>query len=115
MFTGAFPGRTVNFGVLGNGGSASLNGSDTSGTVSINTGNNPTIGCFISVVFNIPFATPPNIVLGPINIGAGTIEHNVVLNTNASGVFTGFKICTANVPMANQAFGFSYFITGAPN
>jgi len=114
-FTGAFPGRTINFGVLGNGGSASLNGSDTSGTVSINTGNNPTAGCFISIIFNIPFTTTPNILLGPIGLGAGATQHNTEIITNStSGLVTGFKICTANTPLPNQAFGFSYFINDSP-
>lgn len=114
-FTGAFPGRTINFGVLGNGGSASLNGSDTSGTVSINTGNNPTAGCFITIIFNIPFTTAANIMLGPIGLGAGATQHNAeVITDPTTGETTGFRICSANTPLPNQAFGFSYFINDSP-
>ena len=114
-FTGAFPGRTISFGVLGNGGSASINGSDTSGTISLNTGNNPQIGCFLTVIFNQPFVHPPNILLGPIGLGAGAIQYSTELITSPdTGATTAFKICTANTPLPNQAFGFSYFINGAP-
>src|SRR5262249_2521805 len=114
-FTGAFPHRTISFGVLGNGGSASINGSDTNGTVTINTGNNPAAGCFITVIFNIPFAQPPNIMLGPIGLGAGAIQHYVQpIVSTTTGATTGFRICTANTPLPNQAFAFSYFANDAP-
>jgi len=116
MFTGAFPHRTISFGVLGNGGSASVNGSDTNGTVSINTGNNPQPGCFITVIFNIPFAQGANILLGPIGLGAGAIQYSAQPTTSSTtNATTGFKICTANTPLPNQAFGFSYLVNGAPN
>ncbi len=108
---GAFPGRSVSFGVLGNGGSASVNGSDTSGTVNINTGNNPVAGCFVSLTFVVPFTHVPNILLGPIGFGAGAITHYVRPTTNAAGTTTGFRICTNDTPVPNQAFGFSYLVT----
>lgn len=40
-FTGPTPSRSITSSVLGSGGSASINGSDTTGTININTGNNP--------------------------------------------------------------------------
>jgi len=105
VFTGATPGRTIDFDVLGNGGSASIFGSDTSGTITINTGNNPLAGCFIDVRFNVPFSQTPNIVIFPINAAGGGTQYY------AEGSPTDFHICTANAAAANQAFGYSYFIT----
>lgn len=105
-FPGAFPGRSVNFGVLGNGGSANISGSDTAGTVSINTGNNPTAGCFISIVFDVEYKSMPNIIIGPINAGAAQSQYYVGNRTQH-----GFSICTVNTPPANSAFAYSYFIT----
>jgi len=104
-FTGASPGRTIDFGVLGNGGSASIFGGDTSGTVTINTGNNPTAGCFIDLKFNIPYTQTPNIIVGPINQGAGETQFYATRTT------TDFHICTANAAPANSVFAYSYFIT----
>jgi hypothetical protein len=101
--------------VLGNGGSASINGSDTSGTISISTGNNPVAGCFATIVFNQPFSQMPNILLGPIGYGAGAITHYVETVTNDLNQTSAFKICTADTPIPNQAFGFSYLINGSPN
>jgi len=105
----AIPHRQVNFGVLGNGGSSSVSGTDTSGTVSINTGNNPQPGCFTTIIFNIPYTTMPNILLSPINIGAGESKYYIT-ETKQS-----FKICTNNAAPPNQAFAFDYFVGATPN
>ncbi len=106
-FTGAPAQRaSINTGVLGNGGTASVNGSDTVGTVNINSGNNPTAGCFISVNFAQAFASPPNVIISPVGLAAGQTQYYVT-RTN-----TGFSVCTANPAPANQVFGFSYFVAG---
>lgn len=122
MFTGNFPHRTISFGVLGNGGEASVNGSDTNGTVSLNTGSGPRPGCFITVIFLIPFAGPANILLGPIGLGSagsqdGSGLHPYVqpVTDPTTGNTTAFKICTTSTPLPNQAFGFSYLVNGSPN
>jgi len=105
-FTGATPGRSVSFGVLGNGGSASVFGSDTSGTVNINTGNNPVIGCFITLTFTKAFTSTPHVLISPVGIGAEQSEYYVDNRTQ-----TGFKICAAATPPPNSAFAYDYFIT----
>lgn len=104
-FSGPSPGRTVNPGVLGGGGSASVNGSDTAGTVNINTGNNPTAGCFTRINFNQPFPKQPYVVISPVGPGAGLTSYYVDRNT------TGFSVCAATPAPANQAFAFDYFVT----
>lgn len=120
--SGAFPHRTLSFGVLGNGGSATVSGSDTLGTVSINTGNNPQPGCFITLIFNIPFTGMANILLGPIGLGAGAAQNNAGLHAyvlpitdSTTGATTAFRICTPNNPLPNQSFAFSYLATGSPS
>src|SRR5262249_29563721 len=62
-FTGAAPGRVINAGTLGVGGSGSVNGSDTTGTINLNTGNGPQAGCFVTVTFNKPFASTPHVLV----------------------------------------------------
>jgi len=104
-FTGASPNRTANGAVLGTGGSASINGSDTTGTVSINTGNNPTTGCFVRINFQQNFSNPPHVLISPVGAGAGATDYYVDRNN------AGFSICSVNVAPANQAFAFDYFVT----
>jgi len=105
-FTGAAPGRTINFGVLGAGGSSSVSGSDLAGTISINTGSGPQAGCFVTMTFNNKFTGTPHVTVTPIGAAAGLLQWYVNRST------TSFSICTNNTPSANQAFGFDYFITG---
>lgn len=104
-FTGKSPARTINPGVLGNGGSASIDGSDTSGTININTGANPTAGCFINLTFAQRFTNKPHVLISPVNKAAGQLQYYVTRDNN------GFSVCTANVATARQSFAFDYFIT----
>lgn len=105
-FTGPTPARaSVNGGVLGTGGSASISGSDTAGTINVNTGNNPTAGCFAQFTFNQRFNNSPRVVVSPIDAGAGQTSYYVTRNN------TGFSICTATPAPANQTFAYDYFIT----
>ena len=104
-FTGSTPSRTTNNGVLGGGGSANISGSDTAGTININTGNNPTAGCFMTVRFNQAFTRQPRVVVSPIGSAAGQLQYYVERNT------TTFSLCSVNAPSAGAAFSFDYFIT----
>src|SRR5690606_7895301 len=88
-FTGPAPGRSINPGVLGAGGSATVNGSDTSGTVNINTGGGPTAGCFLRVNFARSFSAQPHVLVTPIGAAAGQTQHYVERDQS------GFSICTA--------------------
>lgn len=105
-FTGPTPGRTVNPGVLGSGGSASVSGSDTSGTVNINTGGGTVAGCFVQINFSQPFSGQPRVIVSPVGPGAG-LSQFYVTRTN-----TNFNICTAAPAPTNQTFAFDYFVAG---
>lgn len=104
-FTGPSPGRSINAGVLGSGGSASINGSDTTGTVNINTGGNPQPGCFVQITFAQKFSNQPHVLVSPVGAGAGQLQYYVDRNQS------GFSICTNNAAPANHAFAFDYFVT----
>lgn len=104
-FTGPPPSRDINTAVLGGGGSASVNGSDASGTVNINTGNNPSPGCFVKITFSQRYSNQPHVIISPIGRAAGQTQFYVDRDNSS------FSICTANAAPANQAFGFDYFIT----
>lgn len=104
-FTGPSPSRSINPTVLGSGGSASVNGSDTTGTVNVNTGSSPTAGCFAQINFNQRFTNQPHVIVSPVGVAAGQTQFYVT-RTN-----TSFSICTAAPAPANQAFAFDYFVT----
>lgn len=104
-FTGATPSRRIDSSVLGSGGSASINGSDTAGTVNINTGNSPKPGCFVDITFNTPYPSRPHVIISPVGAAAGRTNYYV----NRSN--TNFSICSANAAPANQSFAFDYFIS----
>lgn len=104
-FTGPTPGRSINSVVLGAGGSASINGSDTAGTVNINTGSGTTAGCFVRVNFQQNFANQPRVIISPIGAAAGRTDYYVDRSNS------GFSICTSSPAPTNQAFAFDYFVT----
>lgn len=107
-FTGPSPGRSfIGAGILGAGGSASVNGSDTSGSINLSSGNNPNgSGCIVRVNFQQAFSSQPRVIISPINSAAGSMEYYVERNNS------GFSVCTANTPAANKSFAFDYFVAG---
>jgi len=101
--SGPVPSRT-NGAALGNAGTASVSGTDTAGTISINTGTSPGSGCFISVTFTTPFNEVPHILVTPIGSAAGGISYYVTRTT------TGFSLCDAATPPSGSGFSFDYFV-----
>lgn len=88
---------------LGSGGTSSVSGTDTAGTVSINTGGSPGAGCFITVNFTQKFGSP-HISVTPIGSGAAGLNYYVTRSTS------NFSICTTNSPPAGQSFAFDYIV-----
>ena len=104
-FSGGTPSRTILGDVLGSGGSASISGSDTAGTVNINSGNSPSSGCFVRITFQQSFSSQPHVIISPVNEAAGKMDYYVIRDT------TNFQICSANTITANKSFGFDYLVT----
>lgn len=100
---GSTPGRT-NGSALGAGGTSSISGTDTAGTVSINTGGSAGIGCFVNVTFVQKYNGTPHIVLTPVGSAGGGVDYYI----NKSN--TGFSICTSNTPPSGASFGFDYIV-----
>ena len=105
-FTGAPVGRGATGPALGNGGSASVSGSDAAGTVNVSTGGGTSAGCFVRINFSQNYSAQPRVIVSPIGAGAGLSNYYVDRNES------GFSICAATAPPANQSFGFDYFVTG---
>jgi len=104
-FTGPSPSRSVNAGVLGSGGSASVNGSDTAGTVNLNSGAGPSPGCFVTITFQEKFPKQPRVIVSPVGAAAGQLQYYVNRTPNE------FSICTNTAAPSNQSFAFDYFVT----
>lgn len=105
-FTGPTPTRgSINYTALGSGGTLSLSGSDTAGTINIRTGNSPAAGCFAQINFNRQFARQPRVIISPIGQAAGRVQHYITRDASS------FSVCSANAAPGNQNFSFDYFIT----
>ncbi len=89
---------------LGSGGTASVSGTDTAGTVTINTGGGPATGCFVTLTFTQKFNGTPHVVITPIGSGAAGLNYYV----NRSN--TSFSICSTNAAGGSQSFSFDYIV-----
>lgn len=104
-FDGPTPSRSINSSALGGGGSASISGSDTSGTVDIRTGNNPGTGCMVTLNFHTPYSNNPHVIISPIDSGASKVQYYV------SRSRTSFSICSSGNTPSHQSFAYDYFVT----
>ena len=98
---GATPSRS-NGNALGGGGTVSVSGSDTAGTVTVNTGSSPGIGCFITVTFTSKFNSTPHVIVSPVGSAAATVGYYINRST------TSFSICGTAAAPAGTTFGFDY-------
>lgn len=87
---------------LGSGGTASVSGSDTAGSITINTGNSPSSGCFITVNFSSRFHTTPHIVVTPVGSTAASLNYYINRSTSS------FSVCSTNAASSHRTFGFDY-------
>ena len=100
---GPTPGRD-NGPALGGGGTVAVSGSDTAGSVNINTGGSPAVGCFVTVNFTQKYNSTPRVQVTPVGAAAGQVGYYITRSSS------GFSICAANTPSANASFGFDYFV-----
>lgn len=98
---GSTPSRSAG-NALGNGGTVAVSGSDSAGSVNINTGSNPAAGCFVTVNFAQRFNATPKVATSPIGSGAARLPYYITRNT------TSFSICTADPAPAFTSFSFDY-------
>lgn len=100
---GPTPGHT-NGTAMGSGGTVSVSGTDTAGTIAINTGGSPPAGCFVTVKFSRAFSVVPHVVVTPIGPSASGLNYFV----NRSS--TEFSLCTSNPSPAGANFSFDYIV-----
>lgn len=100
---GGTPGKSDGS-ALGSGGTSSVSGTDTAGTVAINTGGNPAAGCFVTVNFTQRYNGTPHVVITPVGSGGASLNYYI----NRSN--TNFSICSTNAPGGGQSFAFDYIV-----
>lgn len=98
---GGTPGKSDG-NALGNGGTSSVSGTDTAGTVTINTGSGPAAGCFITVNFAQKFNGTPHVVLTPVGSAGAGLNYYITRNISS------FTVCTTNPAPAGASFSFDY-------
>jgi hypothetical protein len=91
-------------GALGNGGTTSISGTDTAGTLTVNTGGSPGAGCFATITFTNKFGGTPHVAITPIGSAAAGLSYYV----NRSN--SNFSVCTTNPAPAGQSFSFDWVI-----
>jgi cytoskeletal protein CcmA (bactofilin family) len=101
---GGTPGKSDGT-ALGGGGTASLSGNDTAGTVTMNIGGGAPAGVFISINFVKPFSSTPHVIITPVGSAAAGLDWYV-----ANRTATGFSIATATAPAAGTSFSFDYIV-----
>ena len=101
--SGGTPGRTAGT-ALGGGGTVSVSGTDTAGTVNINTGGSPPAGLFVTVNFTQRFSATPHVVITPVGSASGSLQYYI--SRDASG----FSIGVSSPPPAGSNFAFDYIV-----
>ena len=89
---------------LGGGGTTSVSGSDSAGSITINTGGGASAGCFITVTFASKYNATPHVIVTPVGSSAAGLQYYVNRSTS------NFSICAANAPGSGQTFGFDYLV-----
>ncbi len=87
---------------IGAGGTVSISGSDTAGTVTINTGTSPGAGSLINVTFNTPFTSAADVVITPLSSAAAVTPYYITRSTS------GFSIETPSPPGPSEQLVFDY-------
>jgi len=105
LASGSIPSQT-SLGAVGSGGTTSINGSDTAGTISINTGSGPSQGCYINVTFSSSYNSPPNILITP--VGASSANLSYYINRSS----TSFSVCSTTSPNPATTYNYDYFVIG---
>ena len=100
---GSTPGF-VSGNALGGGGTASMSGNDTSGTIDFNIGSSPPAGILGTITFKAAYGATPHIILSPLTGAAATTPAYV------TRTLTGFVVRTDSPPTAGT-LAYDYIVT----
>lgn len=91
-------------GSVGSGGTASVSGTDSSGTVTINTGAGPGAGTLANVTFAANYNGTPRVIITPVGPASAALDVYVTRSTS------GFSISTLNAPSGANTYIFDYWV-----
>jgi cytoskeletal protein CcmA (bactofilin family) len=97
--TGASPG-----GSIGSGGTVSVSGNGTAGTVNVNTGGSPSRGTLVNVQFGSNYPNTPRVNVTPVGSDTGSLDWYVTRTAS------GFTIGSDSAPAGGTNYTFDYFI-----
>jgi len=100
---GASP-KISSSGSLGSGGTSSISGTDTAGTITLNTGGSPNTGILATITFNKSFTSTPHVVVSAVSVDAASLDVYVIRTS------TGFTIRAASVPADSTTYIFDYIV-----
>lgn len=100
---GPTPGKS-NGGSLGSGGTTSISGTDTAGTVNINTGSGAGNGCFVTVNFTKQFDGTPHVVISPVGSNSGSINYYTTRTTSS------FSVCASGSVGGGKNLTYDYIV-----
>lgn len=100
---GLSPSIKLASGPLGTGGTVSINGTDTAGTIDINFGSSVSGNSCVVVSFNKSFATIPSVIISPDGNSSGNSGYNVQAKT-----VNGYQVCLSATADTNTSF--DYFV-----
>lgn len=89
---------------IGSGGTVSVNGNDTAGTVNVNTGGSPGAGTLVNISFGQGYTATPRVNITPVGAASGDLDWYVTRTSS------GFAIGSASTPGAGSNYSFDYFI-----
>jgi hypothetical protein len=101
---GAAPSYNLETGAGANTASASVDGNDNSGSLSVTAGDSPAAGKVISVTFAKPYAKAPRIILSATNDQAAGVKYYV------QSTATGFAIYVTDPLSSGANLTFNYFV-----
>jgi hypothetical protein len=90
---------------VGGGGTGSISGNDTAGTLNINTGSTPPAGVLGTITFRAAYTSTVHVLLSPLT-GAAASSPAYVTRTGG-----GFQIHTDSPPPGGSVLSFDYFVT----
>lgn len=90
---------------VGGGGTISISGNDTAGTLNINTGSAPPAGILASVTFRAAYTGNVRVLLSPLTSTAANLPAYVTRTS------TGFQVRVDSAPATGSVFAFDYFVT----
>jgi len=89
---------------IGGAGSVSISGTDTAGTVTINTSGGVSSGALININFANAYSRTPHVIISPVGSTSAVLDYYVTRTS------TGFSVSSAGNPSPSTTYVFDYWV-----